>query len=175
NVVTLTGIPFDVRREIDQIYLLGSFGVEAAEPGFRIVPPQPLSLGSWRDQGLPFFDREVGYRFEIPGDAPGVLAFGDDDWAGSYLVIEQTGEIVARLAESPFAVRLDPALGREVTVRVIGLPKNLLGPFHAPGNPRKRAWTPMWWGNGVPTEPQPGESYDLIDLGLFASPVWTAD
>ncbi len=174
NTVTLTGTPFDVRREIDQIYLLGSFGVEASAPGFRIVPPQPLRLGPWQEMGLPFFDREAAYRFDLPGNTAGELAFGDDDWHGAYLVIEQAGEIVARLAETPFRVALDPANGREITVRVIGLPKNLLGPFHTPGKPRKRAWTPMWWGNGVPTDPRPGAAYDLIDLGLFKAPVWQA-
>jgi len=61
-----------------------------------------------------------------------------------------------------------------VRVRVIGQPKNLLGPFHTLGKPRKRAWTPMWWGSGVPTDPQPGSAYDLLDLGLFATPAWHA-
>ena len=36
NVVTLAGHPFDVRREIDQIYLLGDFSGIASDPGFRL-------------------------------------------------------------------------------------------------------------------------------------------
>ena len=88
------------------------------------------------------------------------------------MTLEQNGRTVARLWEVPYRVALDPADGREVTLRVVGLPKNLLGPWHAPGAPRRRAWMPMWYGAGVPTAPQPGARYDLLDLGLFQAPRW---
>ncbi len=174
NTVRLEGRPFDVRREIDQIYLLGDFACQPAEPGFRLEPARPLGLGSWRAQGCPFYDRAVAYQFELPADSKGVLSLDADDWSGSFLVVEQNGGIVARLWEPPYRVELDPAQGSEVTLRVIGLPKNLLGPWHAPGAPRRRAWMPMWYGADVPTDPQPGERYDLLDLGLFQSPRWHA-
>ena len=158
NVVTLTGHPFDTRREIDQIYLLGDFSCPTADSGFSIAPATELKLGSWKSQGHPFYDREVSYEFELPGDAPGLLALDSSDWSGAMLVIEQGGEIIARLWEPPYELTLDPASGRNVTIHVIGLPKNLLGPFHAPGNPRKRAWTSMWYGDGVPTILSPGRN-----------------
>jgi hypothetical protein len=30
----------------------------------------------------------------------------------------------------------------------------------------------MWYGPDIPTSPQPGERYDLVDLGLFKAPRW---
>jgi hypothetical protein len=66
NVVELVGRPFDVRREVDQIYLLGNFVCVEDGSGFRIAPPRPLSLGPWRRQGHPFYDREVSYTFKPP-------------------------------------------------------------------------------------------------------------
>jgi len=174
NTVRLEGRPFDVRREIDQIYLLGDFACHPADPGFAIKPPSLLALGSWRAQGCPFYERTVAYQFELPGDGAGVLALEEGDWAGSFLVVEQNGRTAACLWEPPYRLELDPAVGRQVTLRVIGLPKNLLGPFHAPGTPRRRAWMPMWYGPGVPTTPVPGERYDLLDLGLFRPPRWFA-
>jgi hypothetical protein len=30
----------------------------------------------------------------------------------------------------------------------------------------------MWYGEGVPTTPQPGGEYDLLDLGLLKPPYW---
>ena len=114
----------------------------------------------------------VAYEVELPADRKGVLSLEVDEWSGSFLVVEQNGGIVARLWESPYRVELDPAQGRAVILRVIGLPKNLLGPWHAPGTPRRRAWMPMWYGPDVPTSPQPGKRYDLLDLGLFRPPRW---
>ncbi|HKO23843.1 MAG TPA: hypothetical protein VJY65_03790, partial [Chloroflexota bacterium] len=73
----------------------------------------------------------------------------------------------------PYQIRLERNREATVTLRVVGLPKNLLGPWHDPARLRKRAWIPMWYGPSIPTTPQPGEQYDLLDLGLFAAPRWT--
>lgn len=171
NVVELDGRPFDVRREIEGIYLLGDFSCKESDPGFRLAPPQPLSLGSWRRRGHPFYDREVAYVFRLPeGSCRGVLSLYDDDWHGSFLIVEQNGRVVARLWEPPYEVPVEG--DGPLTLRVVGLPKNLLGPWHDPKRPRGRAWIPMWHGPGIPTSPQPGESYDLLDLGLFRTPRW---
>ena len=171
NVVELEGRPFDVRREIDQIYLLGDFSCVEDHPGFNLAPPRPLGLGSWRKQGHPFYDREVAYTFRLQdGDARGILSLDDDDWHGSFLLVEQNGRVVARLWESPYEVPIDS--DGPLTLRVVGLPKNLLGPWHDPKRQRGRAWIPMWYGPDIPTSPQPGERYDLLDLGLFSAPRW---
>ncbi len=172
NIVELDGRPFDVRREIDGIYLLGDFSCKESDPGFRLAPPQPLSLGSWRRQGHPFYDREVAYLFRLPEvSSRGVLSLNEDDWHGSFLIVEQNGGVVARLWEQPYEVPLEG--DGSLTLRVVGLPKNLLGPWHDPKRPRGRAWIPMWHGPGIPTSPQSGEIYDLLDLGLFKVPRWT--
>jgi len=173
NVVVLDGRPFDVRREIDQIYLLGDFACHEATPGFRLGPSRPLSLGPWCRQGCPFYDREVAYAFDLPATAQrGEVVLHQDDWAGSVLLVEYDGRVIAQLQEPPYRVQLERGRADTVTVRVVGLPKNLLGPWHDPGRPRKRAWIPMWYGPNIPIGPQPGERYDLLDLGLFAAPRW---
>ncbi len=172
NVVELDGRPFDVRREIEGIYLLGNFSCKESDPGFRLTPPQPLSLGSWRRQGHPFYDREVAYVFRLPEESSrGVLSLNDDDWHGSFLIVEQNGRVVARLWEPPYEVPIEG--DGPLTLRVVGLPKNLLGPWHDPKRPRGRAWIPMWHGPDIPTSPQPGGRYDLLDLGLLRAPRWT--
>ncbi len=174
NEITLAAPVFDPRVELDQIYLLGDFACVPAEVGFAMVPPQPLALGSWREQGYPFLDRGVRYVFKLPEGGPGVLRWEAGDWNGSLLRIEQGGALVARLMEAPWDIALDPADGREVTVTVVGLAKNLLGPFHAPGKQRKRAGPGMWWGPSIPETPQPGAAYDLLDFGVLAPPIWLA-
>jgi len=173
NVVELEGRPFDVRREIDQIYLLGDFSCVEDRPGFSLAPPRPLDLGSWLRQGHPFYDREASYAFRLPeGETRGILTLDEGDWHGSFLLVERAGKIVARLWEPPYRVAVEGGPGELLTLRVVGLPKNLLGPWHDPKRQRGRAWIPMWHGPGVPTSPQPGERYDLLDLGLFSAPRW---
>ena len=52
--------------------------------------------------------------------------------------------------------------------------KTPLAIFDSEGTARQRgrAWLPMWYGPDIPTSPQPGECYDLVDLGLFEAPRW---
>jgi hypothetical protein len=171
NVVEMEGRPFDVRREVDQIYLLGDFSCVEDNPGFRLAPPQPLNLGSWREQGHPFYDREVAYAFRLPRENNrGIVSLNDDGWHGSFLLVEHNGRVVTRLWEPPYEVLIDG--DGPLTLRVVGLPKNLLGPWHDPKRQRGRAWIPMWYGPDIPTSPQPGERYDLLDLGLLRAPLW---
>ena len=175
NVVELEGRPFDVRREVGEIYLLGDFSCAKSDPGFRLKPPHPLNLGPWRRQGHPFYDREVAYTFRLPERATrGELSLAPDDWHGSFLIVEQNEEVVAQLWEPPYRIAVDGSPKETVTLRVVGLSKNLLGPWHDPERPRGRAWIPMWYGPNVPTSPQAGERYDLLDLGLFKAPRWSS-
>ena len=173
NVVELDGRPFDVRREVDLIYLLGDFSCGEDSPGFRLEPPYPIGLGSWRRLGHPFYDREIAYTFGLPETSTrGIVTLDDEDWNGSFLLVELGGEVVANLWEPPYRFLVEGRGNSLLTLRVVGLPKNGLGPWHDPERQRGRAWIPMWYGPDVPTSPQPGECYDLLDLGLFRRPHW---
>jgi hypothetical protein len=169
NEVELVGRPFDVRREIDQIYILGDFTCVPDQVGFRITPAGGLELGSWRAQAHPFYDREVAYRFRLPGTGGGRLRIGAEDWSGSLLLVDHGGKRVAELFEPPYEVELEEGRSSELTLTVVGLPRNLIGPFHDPARSRKRAWPGMWIGSGAA---EPGSAYDLIDLGLLRPPRW---
>jgi hypothetical protein len=131
-------------------------------------------LGSWKAQGHPFYDRDVVYDLTFPpGSRRGVLQLEAEDWAGSVVVIEQGEAVVARLLEAPFRTMLDLRAGKPVRVRVVGLPVNLLGPWHAPD--RRKGWAGdpgLWLGPDVRSIPEPGARYDLVDLGLFRPPTW---
>lgn len=49
-----------------------------------------------------------------------------DDWHGSFLVVDQNGRVVTRLWEPPYEVTVEG--DGPLTLRVVGLPKDLLGP-----------------------------------------------
>jgi len=169
NECVLSADRFAVRQEIDSIYLLGDFAVEPAASGFRIAGPlQPLSVGSWRAGGLPFYDEAVDYRFALPKGSPGgVFRLGADDWSGACMELRHGDR--RELAYGPaVAWRIDAADGPEFVVRITGLAKNLFGPWHVASRPRKRAWATFWRCDGLTLdEPRPGADYDLLDLGLL--------
>ncbi len=144
-------------------------------PAFVLEPARPSHSVPWRAQGCPFYERAVAYQFELPARQEGVLALDEDDWGGSFLVVEQNGGIVARLWEPPYRVELDPAAGRA------GHP-----PRGRSAEEPARA-VPRAWGPAAPrldadvVRPrscrrtlEPGERYDLLDLGLFRPPRWLA-
>ena len=173
NLIELVARPFDVRQEIDQIYLLGSFAVLPHQPGFVLAPPAAsLGLGSWKTQGMPFYDRKVAYRFRRPREN-GRVVLSKPDWHGSVLEVTCGGRRI-----QTYGPHLDVALGaddpEEFTITVTGLPLNLLGPWHKPGLLPKHGWANFWHGGDVPNTPQGGADYRLLDLGLFAAPNWVS-
>jgi hypothetical protein len=171
NLLELIAQPFDVRQEIDQIYLLGSFNLRPDHPGFVMTPvSRPLALGSWKSQGLPFYDRKVSYRFRRPKGA-GRVVVSKADWHGSVLEFD-CGQRHLQTYGPCLDVSLAGEEPVEFTLTVTGLPLNLLGPWHKPSFLPKHAWSTFWHGGDVPNTPQAGKDYHLLDLGLFSAPVW---
>lgn len=63
NVVTVAVEKFDVRMELETVYLRGRFDVIARDGRWTLVPPTALGYGSWRAQGRPFYSGAVVYRY----------------------------------------------------------------------------------------------------------------
>ncbi len=158
--------------EIEDMYLLGEFGVATRDDGPQapgamtlVAPLERLELGSWVGQGLDFYTAGVRYRLTVksPGDGkrmrialPGVKC--------TCAVIHVNGESFA-LPWAPFAADVTDALKdgeNQVIVEVIGGRHNTFGPLHTPW----RGWT-------GPGEFDPGNGnwrfdYYLNDHGLTA-------
>ena len=172
NQVELLARPFDVRQEIDQIYVLGNFAVRPASQGFVLSgATAPLGLGSWKSQGLPFYDRKVAYRFRRPPGA-GRIVLAKEAWHGSVIEIS-CGERHLQTFGPGVSVAFSEADADEIVLTITGLPINLLGPWHKPNLLPKHGWANFWHGGDIPNAPQPGSSYYHLDFGLFQSPTWT--
>jgi len=170
NEVTMVGEPFDVKMELENLYLRGRFAVEAAGKGFRIAAPRELGFGSWRTQGYPFYGDAVTYtaRVAVP---PGArrLKVELPEWSGSVAAVLVDGKPAATIGWQPFAAVVDAAPGlREVAVRVVSTPRNVFGPYHNPVKPRMRAWPAAW--AEFPARQPGGAEYDLLDYGLMGPP-----
>ena len=55
NRIILVATTMTVHSEIESIYILGDFSLESQKNGWKIIPPKPLKLGSWKGQAYPFY------------------------------------------------------------------------------------------------------------------------
>ncbi len=174
NVITITGRPFDVRMELENIYLRGHFAVVAAGAGFRLQAPREVNFGAWSAQGYPFYENSMTYSTEVdvpPGATR--LRLELNAWQGSLAEVLLDGKRAAVLAWPPYAAEIDAASGkRRVEVRVVSTPRNLFGPFHNPTKPRMRAWPAAW--SDFPENQPPGAAYDILEYGLTQAPAISA-
>ncbi|MFC5404754.1 glycosyl hydrolase [Cohnella soli] len=172
NIVRLEAKRFSIFMEIEPVYVTGEFTVEAEQGRWAIGPGRPLSTGSWDGQGYPFYGSAMTYRKQVRIDpqvrsAEVVLS----DWRGTIASVAVNGN-QAGLIGMERRSRLDvtafirPGEVNDISVRVCGSFKNLLGPHFDPSNPRNVAW-PGNWKNAPVYGPPPAESYDRIDYGLF--------
>ncbi|HWB95522.1 MAG TPA: hypothetical protein VG672_02440, partial [Bryobacteraceae bacterium] len=170
NEIVVSGRPFDVRMELENVYLRGRFSVKAASRGFRLEAAQRLSYGSWAKQGYPFYSDAVLYQTDL--DVPagrGRLEVSLGEWQGSVVEVLLDGRRAAVLGWPPYRAVFPAGPGHHsIGIRVVATPRNLFGPFHNSTKPRMRAWPAAW--ADFPDHQPPGEAYDLLDYGMTAPP-----
>jgi hypothetical protein len=168
NTIALTASPFSVHQELEPVYVLGDFGVQAASAGWTIVPAQPLQNGAWKAQGLPFYFGEVAYQRTLewkPQTGRAVVRLGR--WGGTVAEVKVNGKPAGLVFQQPYEVditRLLRAGANTVEVIVTGSLKNLFGPHH--GKINRGIVTPASHRSAPASQP-PGESYDLDAYGLM--------
>jgi hypothetical protein len=169
NEVHLLARPFTVFHEIAAIYILGDFRLKAGEAGFTIRADAPLTLGSWKEQGCPFYAHGVVYRQRFDVSAgPKRYLVELPQWLGSVAKVRVNGRLCGHIISRPWradVTRQIRAGTNEIEVEAIGTLKNALGPFHgklAEGN----VW-PQHFMAGPKQGPPPGIQYHTLGYGLF--------
>jgi len=167
NVVRLTGMPFDVRMELENIYVRGNFSVQADTRGFVLQAPRALAVGLWAKQGFPFYSDSVLYeaRADVPKRSRS-LRISFPAWQGSVAEVLLDGKPIQTVGWMPYTTETPITPGvHTVGVRIVATPRNLFGPFHNPSKPRMIAWPGAW--QGFPDHQPAGAQYDLLDYGLM--------
>lgn len=167
NVVELSVDRMSIFAEIAPVYIYGNFSLEAAPHGWIIRKPvNTFKLGSWKDQGQPFYSWDVAYSKEYTiDDTSKRYALQLKDWNGTVAEVYVNNTKAGVIAYQPFNFDLTPYLKKgnnKVEVRVVGSLKNLLGPHY---KPLKGMTGPGDWNN-VKSQ-IPGSDYSLLDYGLF--------
>lgn len=171
NTLTLTAARFDVFLEVEPVYLRGNFSVHNVNGTWVMDAPQPVSLGSWIGQGYPFYPGDFHYRYEIvvPENAASVRVKLPADMEATASTLSVNGQRIGLIGiddggKADLTAYVTPG-ANEITLRVCGSLKNLLGPHHDPERQRRTAWPNMWRKAPKFGKP-PAEQYDIIAYGL---------
>lgn len=173
NTVEVVVDVFHVLMELETIYIKGDFSLEAQGDRWVVTPAHALTLGSWREQGLPFYPWAVRYVYSVTlDDAPQQALFAPEV-SGQAFSLTVNGQDAGLLyADGRRPADLAPWLHageNTVELRVCGSQKNLLGPHFT--RARGTAWPGMW--RAYPAHTPAPEQFDLLDFGLHTQPVLT--
>lgn len=173
NTVTLVAERFDVRLELEAVYIKGAFSVHNVDDRWIADVPGKVAPGTWISQGYPFYPGafRYAYRFEVPEGASNVVAVVGEytgTAASLYVNGERAGLLGVGRGRRVDISRRVSAGWNEVVVRVCGSFKNLLGPHHLNTPVRGRAW-PGHWREAPTFGRPPASQYDLIEYGLASA------
>jgi hypothetical protein len=167
NTVRLVASPFNIRMELENIYLRGNFAVNTDPKGFTVGKGQPLQIGSWAKQGYPFYSDSILYetKVTVPKRTRQILV-QVPEWGGSVVEVLLDGKRIQVIGWQPYECEAAVTPGSHVVaVRVVANPRNLFGPFHNPEKLRMKAW-PGAWADSPEHQPA-GAEYDLLNYGLL--------
>ena len=169
NRLTLSINPMKLDAEPAPIYILGDFKLVSADHGWEIVASNDgLALGSWRQQGWPFYANSVTYTQEYmisPCDST-CYEIALEEWRGTVAEVLVNGVSAGIIAFKPYVLDVSKwiRLGKNcISVKVIGSNKNLFGPFHNSSSigfvtPNLYKGTTVW---------PSGKEYLQLDYGLY--------
>lgn len=168
NKVVLDISPTSIFAEIQPIYLTGDFHLSPAAQGWLVERPEhSLTLGSWKQQGLPFYSWDIAYsqHFNI-SDPKATYEIQLTDWDGTVSEVFVNGESTGIIAYQPYKLDVSKWIRKgdnQIEVRVIGSHRSLLGPHH---NKTAQGISGPWHWQKVSGEMPAGEQYILPDYGM---------
>lgn len=169
NIVVLKTDRFDVRLEVEPVYIRGEFHVVPREGIWTITKKEKLQYGTWIEQGYPMYEGAVLYSYTFSKEKAGKVIVSvpqmETTCASLFVNGIETG-LVGVNGNYLFDITEYCVSGNnEIIVRVCGGFKNLLGPHHCADQPRRSAWPEMW--RQSPRFGRPGaDKYDLIPYGM---------
>ncbi len=168
NIVEATVKPMSVFAEIEPVYVVGNFTVLPANTGWMIDMKKPLlELGSWKEQGFPFYSWAVGYKknYQIE-DIQKSYKIALPQWNGTVCEVIVNDKKAGIIGFEPFELDISDFKKQgenPIEIQFIGSLKNLLGPHF--NHPDPGLASPWHWRNVE--HDIPGNEYQMMDYGLF--------
>jgi len=168
NTITLKAPKMSVHAEIQPVYILGEFAVVPGQKGFLLTEAEPLELGSWKEQGLPWYQGEVVYSKtfgDVTENRTYKLRLGK--WSGSLVAVSVNEEHAGIIASEPYELDVTDFLHageNNIAVTVYSTLRNIFGPKHK----NNRGFSSPWDWMDAPYNQPAGAEYDAVDYGLFS-------
>ena len=134
NSITLEGVT-SLDMEIEACYIIGEFGVEQAEDGFRLAAaPTQAQSGDLTHQGLPFYAGRVRLTQEVQVSRNGgAAALALDGLDATVTIVRVNGKEAGTLVWRPHELDISSLLvegENTLELELVGTLHNLLGPHH---------------------------------------------
>lgn len=164
----LVRIPYNRKRNIEAMYLLGEFGVSVAGCQSTLTKkPEKLMFGDITRQGFPFYGGNVTYELSVK------LPHGDarlqvSRFRSPVLKVEMDGKEAGRIAFSPYSVSLGCVEEGEHSLKITsyGNRVNTFGAVHN-CNEVERWFGPNAWRS---TGEEWSYEYFIKETGILKSP-----
>ena len=171
NVIVLDAAKFNVLCEIEAIVLRGDFGVDKRDGKFVLTAPvEKMGYGDWADYKMPFYSSGVNYCYKatLHEDVKSaVLTL--DKYEATIVSVTVNGIYAGFIGEegghSLEIGKYMKAGENDITVRVAGSLRNVLGPHHGFNKYIPYDWS-MYERGHVPT----ADEYAFSEYGLWTKP-----
>jgi hypothetical protein len=181
NTLTLAG-RFGLVADLEIVYLLGDFGVSTNGINNTITElPPKLSLGTWTNQGLPFYSGNVTYHTTYEHNAKTksrrMLSFQKFTATAISVKINESEPLITAWPQYHVDITeyLKPG-GNKIEIKLLSSRRNSFGPLHladeappfiVPQSYRRPENNPPNYAEVIPWD----DKYRLIDYGMVESPV----
>ena len=157
------------KRNIEWMYLLGTFGVAVAGRHARLIAsPTHLAFGDFVTQGLPFYAGNVTYHFAL-ATTGGPLKLHVPHFKGPLLAVMVDGKPAGKIAFAPFELDLShlPAGNHKLDITVYGNRVNAFSALHCADKHLR------WFGPGAwrLTDWAWSYEYQLRPMGILTAPI----
>ena len=171
NVIEIS-IPFGVRTDIENCFVIGEFGVSTRGREARITAlPEDIVYGNAATQGLAFYGGNLIYNTEVSLDESSALEFEISYYKGALVRVMVDGEEMGYIWKSPFRL-ITPELGageHKISYTVYGNRFNTFSALHSLVSDKKEIYTgPMYWHS---TGFEWSYEYNLRPFGIIKAPI----
>jgi len=164
NEVKLSMNRFNNRCDPSPVYILGNFSLKSADKGWNIIPRKEIKIGSWKQQGMPFYSESVKYSKNVNIEKADDYELQLSKWNGTVAEVLVNGESVGVIQSQPYNKIIKLKNGSNLVSAVVyGSLKNVFGPHHVYARGFMR---PPAFRKSKEIMP-PGKDYDFLDYGLL--------
>ena len=168
----LVQVPISARISLENLFLLGAFGVQTIGAYTKLIKPAPkVTFDALRKQGLPFYGANVTYRIPFSCES-GKLTVTADYYIGALISVRLDGKEAGKIVLPPYKLQIENVKAGEhiLELTLCGTRGNIFGALHLT-TPKDWKGPDMWYsGNNMWSY-----EYCLRDMGIMKKPELTLE